>query len=145
MCVRVCVCVCVWVGVWVCVGVSVDVSAWVCLCVCGCVWMFVCSLLFCPRLVRDWHKHVPASCVSQIGDFGMARDLVDDTYYTSKGGQVPIKWTAPEVSQQLGGSPQDCTFNAPSCLKFSHKFLELLWVVLIDTSCVHILSELDNN
>ena len=29
----------------------------------------------------------------------MARDLVDDTYYTvqSKGGKIPVKWTAPEV------------------------------------------------
>ena len=39
--------------------------------------------------------------MSQIGDFGLARDLMDDTYYTSKGGQVPIKWTAPEVSQSF--------------------------------------------
>ena len=37
--------------------------------------------------------------MSQIGDFGLARDLVDDTYYKSKGGQIPVKWTAPEVSQ----------------------------------------------
>ena len=30
----------------------------------------------------------------------MARDLMDDTYYTveSKGGMIPIKWTAPEVT-----------------------------------------------
>ena len=27
----------------------------------------------------------------------MARDLVDDTYYKSKGGQIPVKWTAPEA------------------------------------------------
>ena len=35
----------------------------------------------------------------QISDFGMARDLADDTYYTlqSKGGKIPVKWTAPEV------------------------------------------------
>ena len=33
----------------------------------------------------------------QIGDFGMARDLVDDTYYKSHGGQIPVKWTAPEA------------------------------------------------
>ena len=35
----------------------------------------------------------------QIGEFGMARDLMDDSYYTSatKGGKIPIKWTAPEV------------------------------------------------
>ena len=35
----------------------------------------------------------------QISDFGMARDLADSTYYTvqSKGGKIPVKWTAPEV------------------------------------------------
>ncbi len=29
----------------------------------------------------------------------MARDLMDETYYTaqSKGGRIPVKWTAPEV------------------------------------------------
>ena len=31
----------------------------------------------------------------------MARDLMDDTYYISKGGgNIPIKWTAPEVIQK---------------------------------------------
>ena len=34
---------------------------------------------------------------TQIGDFGMARDLMDDTYYTSSGGKIPVKWTAPEA------------------------------------------------
>ena len=34
---------------------------------------------------------------SQIGDFGMSRDLADDLYYFSKGGMVPVKWTAPEA------------------------------------------------
>ena len=37
-------------------------------------------------------------CIQQIGDFGMARDLMDKTYYTSsKKGKIPVKWTAPEV------------------------------------------------
>ena len=35
--------------------------------------------------------------MSQIADFGMARDLEDEDYYVSHGGQVPVKWTAPEV------------------------------------------------
>ena len=37
----------------------------------------------------------------QIGDFGMARDLMQDegNYYTSSGGVIPIKWTAPEVNE----------------------------------------------
>ena len=33
----------------------------------------------------------------QIADFGMSRDLSNMDYYVSHGGQVPIKWTAPEV------------------------------------------------
>jgi len=33
----------------------------------------------------------------QIADFGMSRDLEDDKYYVTKGGFVPLKWTAPEV------------------------------------------------
>ena len=33
----------------------------------------------------------------QIGDFGMARNLIEDDYYTSQGGKIPLKWTAPEA------------------------------------------------
>ena len=35
--------------------------------------------------------------ILQIADFGMARNLQDSDYYTSHGGQIPVKWTAPEV------------------------------------------------
>ena len=31
----------------------------------------------------------------------MSRDLQDDEYYKSSGGQVPIKWTAPEVCHRI--------------------------------------------
>ena len=34
----------------------------------------------------------------QISDFGMSRDLMDESYYVSHGGKIPVKWTAPEVS-----------------------------------------------
>ena len=36
----------------------------------------------------------------------MARDLMDDTYYTAKtkGGKIPVKWTAPEVHPYTLGS-----------------------------------------
>ena len=37
--------------------------------------------------------------IIQIGDFGMARDLMDDTYYKSSGGKIPVKWTSPEVRE----------------------------------------------
>lgn len=33
----------------------------------------------------------------QIADFGMARDVTDDTYYIATGGKIPVRWTAPEV------------------------------------------------
>ena len=37
----------------------------------------------------------------QIGDFGLSRDLMNDNYYVSHGGKVPIKWTSPEVAIKL--------------------------------------------
>ena len=27
----------------------------------------------------------------------MSRDLMDESYYVSHGGKIPVKWTAPEV------------------------------------------------
>ena len=27
----------------------------------------------------------------------MSRDLIDDNYYITSGGKIPVKWTAPEV------------------------------------------------
>ena len=33
----------------------------------------------------------------QIADFGMSRDLLQENYYVSHGGKIPVKWTAPEV------------------------------------------------
>eukprot|EP00731_Ephydatia_muelleri_P029662 Em0021g185a len=35
--------------------------------------------------------------ICKIADFGLSRDLADDTYYVSHGGMVPLKWTAPEA------------------------------------------------
>ena len=29
----------------------------------------------------------------------MSRDLEDSDYYVSRGGMIPVKWTAPEVSR----------------------------------------------
>ncbi|KAL5490941.1 hypothetical protein EMCRGX_G016145 [Ephydatia muelleri] len=40
---------------------------------------------------------VTKDCICKIADFGLSRDLADDTYYVSHGGMVPIKWTAPEA------------------------------------------------
>ena len=33
----------------------------------------------------------------QISDFGMSRALQDTDYYVSRGGKIPVKWTAPEA------------------------------------------------
>ena len=33
----------------------------------------------------------------QVADFGMSRNLADETYYVSHGGVIPVKWTAPEA------------------------------------------------
>ena len=34
---------------------------------------------------------------SQIADFGISRRLDDDFYFITKGGRIPLKWTAPEA------------------------------------------------
>ena len=31
----------------------------------------------------------------------MSRDLMDESYYTSHGGMIPVKWTAPEVTRAI--------------------------------------------
>ncbi|XP_065904641.1 uncharacterized protein [Dysidea avara] len=33
----------------------------------------------------------------KIADFGMSRDLLDENYYITSGGRIPVKWTAPEA------------------------------------------------
>ncbi|CAI8032558.1 Ephrin type-A receptor 8 (Fragment), partial [Geodia barretti] len=33
----------------------------------------------------------------KIADFGMSRALQDTDYYVSRGGKIPVKWTAPEA------------------------------------------------
>jgi ephrin-B len=38
-----------------------------------------------------------AHLACKIADFGMAHDIDDSYYYKSKGGLVPLKWTAPEA------------------------------------------------
>ena len=33
----------------------------------------------------------------QIADFGLTQNLTENGYYKSRGGEVPVKWTAPEA------------------------------------------------
>ena len=51
------------------------------------------------RLIRPFHGNTFVSLLTfeQISDFGMSRDLENETYYVSHGGKIPVKWTAPEV------------------------------------------------
>ena len=50
--------------------------------------------------------------ILQIADFGMARNLQDSDYYTSHGGQIPVKWTAPEVGLVL--LTRSALYNLPT-------------------------------
>ena len=49
---------------------------------------------------RILYINICVKCISvlyKIADFGMARDVSED-YYITSGSQIPIRWTAPEVS-----------------------------------------------
>ena len=65
----------------------------------------------------------------QIGDFGLARDLGGEDVYLSRGGKIPIKWTAPEVSSidSLPTSTSTCAYkmipNGIHVLKLSSVFV----------------------
>ena len=39
--------------------------------------------------------------ILKIADFGMSRNLLDENYYITSGGKIPVKWTAPEVTDHL--------------------------------------------
>ena len=44
------------------------------------------------------HSYIIYFVFIQIADFGMSRDLIDENYYITSGGKVPVKWTALEVT-----------------------------------------------
>ena len=37
----------------------------------------------------------------QVADFGLSKDLQEGIYYMSRGGKIPVKWTAPEVLRAM--------------------------------------------
>ena len=49
-----------------------------------------------------WISFSNFSFLFQIADFGMSRDLMDESYYVAHGGKIPVKWTSPEVRSCLG-------------------------------------------
>ncbi len=40
---------------------------------------------------------VPTPAQVQVADFGLSRVVTENYYYMSQGGEVPLKWTAPEA------------------------------------------------
>ncbi|XP_065899331.1 uncharacterized protein [Dysidea avara] len=40
---------------------------------------------------------VSESSTCKIADFGLSRNLLNDNYYVTSGGKIPMKWTAPEA------------------------------------------------
>ena len=56
----------------------------------------------------------------------MARDLIDENYYITQGGRIPVKWTAPEVS----GNPQIKAVGSRY-----HIVRPLCWSVAFDYGC----------
>ena len=69
-----------------------------------CCACFACGVMYneCPMPISGSCKQIASfSLHGQIGDFGMARDLINESVYVASGGRVPVKWTALEVSAQV--------------------------------------------
>ena len=45
----------------------------------------------------------------------MSRDLMDESYYVSHGGRIPVKWTAPEVEILTASVTFDEIFSLRLC------------------------------
>lgn len=59
--------------------------------------------------------------VCKVADFGLSREIDTDSYeYTTKGGKIPIRWTAPEA----------CNFRKYSCASDVWSYGVLAWEVL---------------
>ena len=64
---------------------------WVTSCTAALHW----DTIWCPAQFRGLKQRF--FILLQISDFGMSRDLTGSGYYMTKGGRVPVKWTAPEA------------------------------------------------
>ena len=67
---------------------------------------YLASLHFIHRDLAARNILLKADLTAKISDFGMSRRPVDKTYYVSKGGQLPIRWTAPEALESQKFSEQ---------------------------------------
>lgn len=95
------------------------------------IWRRIRSSKFCHvvsaviLISRIKETNLPSSICSQIGDFGMSRDLANNMYYHSKGGKIPVRWTAPEVSWSV-----QKTWRLPADVRYWKGQKELCFLVL---------------
>ena len=63
--------------------------------------IFLCQKMKCARkalfLPQIHRRVIHVTFCSKIADFGLSRALQDADYYVSRGGKIPVKWTAPEA------------------------------------------------
>ena len=57
---------------------------------------YLSGMFFLP-FILPLSSPLPSSLPSQIADFGMSRVTTESGYYVTRGGQIPVKWTAPEA------------------------------------------------
>ena len=70
---------------------------------------YLSSLNFVHRDVAARNVLVSSERRAKIADFGMSRDAGRSHYYRSRGGQIPVRWSAPEALEERKFSEQsDC-------------------------------------
>ena len=61
----------------------------------------------------------------QISDFGMSRGLENDSYYVSRGGMIPVKWTAPEASHVAKKQSKTSVLESTIMIRFVYLYLSI--------------------
>jgi serine/threonine protein kinase len=62
---------------------------------------YLASLRFVHRDISARNVLLSSERRAKISDFGMSRETMHSQYYQSKGGQLPIRWTAPEALESM--------------------------------------------
>ena len=80
-------------------------------------WILIVFAQCCVCMILSLKMEVTFSSLStsihkQISDFGLSRDLENESYYISHGGKIPVKWTSPEV----------CTYGQFVSIEANHKY-----------------------
>ena len=60
-----------------------------------------CKVMLLAHICTSYRCYGSVLLYVQIADFGMSRDLIDENYYITSGGKIPLKWTAPEVCELI--------------------------------------------